>query len=231
MPRNLLLYQKALFLRKKRGYSYKEIQDELSIAKSTLSDWLSGIELSPDLIRRINARVREAHIKYRFNLSIYNHRKRQQEITAIRLAAKKAVHDLTDKELLIAGTMLYWAEGRKHGGGGVEICNTDPQFILFIMHWFRHCLQIDEDRFQAAIHFHQGQSEPHIRHFWSKLTGIPLEHFNKSYCKPPGTGHRKHYLQWGVIKIRIRRSADLYHQISGWRDGLIESIISGKQHK
>jgi transcriptional regulator with XRE-family HTH domain len=230
MRRNLLLYQRALFLRKKKGFSYSEIQNEIAVAKSTLSGWLSGLTLSPELKNRINNKVRETHIKYRFNLSRFNHQKRQRQIKTIRVLAKQAVKELTDEELMIAGTMLYWAEGRK-GGNSVEICNADPQFIVFIMHWFRHCLHIDESRFQAAIHFHEGQSETDIKKFWSNLSKIPLEQFNKSYCKPPGTGHRKHYLQWGVIKIRIRRSSDLYHQITGWRDGLIENIISGKQHK
>lgn len=48
MQRNFLHYQRALFLRKKKGYSYSEIREEIPVAKSTLSGWLNGIELTKD---------------------------------------------------------------------------------------------------------------------------------------------------------------------------------------
>lgn len=226
MQRNLLQYQQALFLRIKKGYSYREIRAELPIAKSTLSTWLSKIPLSEDHQQRIKNRSKELLQTRRFNLPEWNREKRQKEITAIRIQAKRDIAHLSDREFLIAGIMLYWAEGRK-GGNEVQISNADPFLIQFMMAWFRTALHISEDRFTASIHYHEGQNEDNIKLFWSELTGIPLSHFNKSFKKPPGTGHRTHYLQWGVFRVRIRRSADLYHQIAGWKDGLIKNIISG----
>lgn len=227
MQRDLLLYQRALFLRKKKGYSYGEIRDEIPIAKSTLSVWLNQIELTLEQRERIKSRVREAQIKYRFDLPNFNRQKRQKEITIIRVEAKNKIGRLTDREFLISGAMLYWGEGTKTGSC-LQVCNADPLFMKFMMGWFRKCLFLTEDRFTAAIHYHEGQNEQTIKAFWSKLLGIPLSSFNKSFKKPPGTGHRTHYLQWGVCRVRIRRSADLFHQVAGWKDGLITDKISGK---
>lgn len=228
MQRNLLHYQRALFLRKKKGYSYNEIREEIPVPKSTLSNWLSEIELTKKQQHRIHKnwldKVRKHNKKH--NLGEWNRKKRQKEITAIRVQAKKEVNTMTPDQLFIAGIMLYWAEGAK-GGKDVQISNADPLFILFIMHWFRKSLCISEDQFKASIHYHEGQNEDEINKYWSKLTGIPLIQFNRSFKKPPGTGHRTHYLQWGVLRIRIRCSANLFHKISGWKDGLIEQHISG----
>ena len=227
MRRDLLLYQRALFLRRIKGYSYGEIQTEIPVAKSTLSGWLQKVDLTPDQRERIKIRARESRIKYRFDLPRFNRLQRQKEITRIRVEAKNKIGRLSQREFLIAGAMLYWAEGSKRSSS-VQISNADPLFMRFIMEWFRKCLYVTEDRFTASIHYHEGQNEQTIKEFWSKLLSIPLLSFNKSFKKPPGTGHRTHYLQWGVCRVRIRRSADLFHQVAGWKDGLIADVISGK---
>src|SRR3989344_6192416 len=226
MKRDLLLYQRALFLRKKKGYSYNEIRAELSVAKSTLSEWLRNVVLSPEQKQRLIEKQRSCA----WNLGEWNREKRQKEINVIRVAAKKEIGCFSEREFFISGLMLYWAEGSKCGNS-LQICNADPALIQFIMHWFRIGLKISDDRFTASIHYHEGQNEDTIKEFWSKLTNIPLTQFVKSFKKPPGTGHRKHYLQWGVMRIRIRRSGDLFHSVAGWNDGLIKDRISGINSK
>ncbi|MBI3256134.1 MAG: hypothetical protein HYZ63_04150 [Candidatus Andersenbacteria bacterium] len=226
MKRDLLLYQRALFLRKKKGYSYNEIRAELSVAKSTLSEWLRNVALSPEQKKRLVEKQRSCS----WNLGEWNREKRQKEINIIRVAAKKEIGYLSEREFFISGLMLYWAEGGK-GGKCLQICNADPALIKFIMHWFRSALHISEDRFTGSIHYHEGQNEDTIKQFWSELSGIPLAQFNKSFKKPPGTGHRKHYLQWGVFRIVIRRSSNLFHSVAGWKDGLIHERISGINSK
>lgn len=229
MKRDLLLYQRALFLRKKKGYSYNEILTEVPVAKSTLSYWLSGIVLGDAQKRRICQKQIERWGQ-NHHLGEWNRKKRQNEIAAIRVKAKQEIGSLADREFFISGIMLYWAEGSKHSAS-LQICNADPALIKFMMAWFRTVLNISEDRFVGSIHYHEGQNEDRIKEFWSKLTGIPLTQFTKSFKKPPGTGHRKHYLQWGVFRVRIRRSADLFHKLCGWKDGLIQERISGINSK
>lgn len=225
MQRNLLHHQRALFLRKKKGYSYNEILAEVPVAKSTLSGWLRPIKLSPAQKRRL-IQKQEKHWK-ESGLGEWNRKQRQEAIKKIRNEARAEVEKLSQDQFFIAGIMLHWAEGDK-GGKRLQVSNADPIFIRMMMQWFRNCLKISDERFTAYIHYHEGQDELAIRRYWSRLTGIPLSQFRKSFCKPPGTGHRKHYLRWGVIGIRIRRGADLFHRIVGWREGLIENVISGK---
>ena len=229
MKQNLMHYQRALYLRKKKGYNYREIMDEVPVAKSTLSNWLSTISLSEQQQKRIRDNWLEqqrSHLK-RLNIGEWNRAKRQKDITRLRIDAKQAIGKLSDRELLIAGIMLFWAEGHKNGKD-VRITNADPAFVRLIMVWFRKSLNIPDNRFSASIHFHQGQDELQIKKFWSDVTNIPLAEFKKSFCKPPGTGHRKHYLQWGVLTVRVKKSADLAHTLFGWRDGLIIEAISSK---
>lgn len=225
MQRDLLLYQRALFLRKKKGCSYKEIVTEIPVAKSTLSNWLSNVELGEEQRNRIYQNRVQNWLQS--GLGEWNRSKRQKEVAAIRVKAKNEIGTLSEREFFVAGIMLYWAEGNKVDKT-VIISNSDPLFHVFMMHWFRQYLGISEDRFQGSIHYHTGQDYRKIEAFWSNLTGIPLVNFRKPFCKPQGTGHRKHYLQWGTFRIRICKSADLLRQILGWKDGLIADAISGK---
>ena len=228
MQRNLLHYERALYLRRKKGYSYSEIMAEVPVAKSTLSLWLRGLKIK----KKHQARLQQKQVerwRRNFNLGEWNRKKRQDEILTIREQATAQISPLTDRELFVAGVMLYWAEGAK--GNGLSISNADPVFIEFIMHWFRKSLHISEDRFVASLHYHEGQNEQKMRIFWSELTGIPLDSFRKGFCKPPGTGHRTHHLQWGVIRITVRKGSDLFHQIMGWKNGLINDVISGINNK
>lgn len=230
MQRNLLHYQRVLFLRKKKGYSYGEIREEVPVAKSTLSLWLRDIEISVKQRKSIEERRLDKLQKCwgTYSLGEWNRQKRQKEITKIRNQARKEVGPLTGDAFFIAGVMLYWAEGSK-SGKEVRVSNSDSLFIKIMMRWLRECCEVPEKYFRASIHYHEGQNELAIRKHWSRVTGIPLRHFYRSFCKPPGTGHRKHVLQHGTMQIRLLKSADLYHKIVGWREGLIQGIISGTQ--
>ena len=216
--------QRALFLRKKKGYSYSEIQAEVPVSKSTLSLWLRNVELTP----RQKARIRKKQEERwkRNNLGEWNRAKRQAEISSIRRQARGEVTGMTNKQFFVSGLMLYWAEGNK-GGKEIRFSNSDPVCIAFMMVWFRHTFKLSDDRFSLRIHWHQGQNEQELRKYWAQATGLTLAHFRKGFCKPPGTGHRKNYLKWGTLSIRVTKGADFYHKMEGWREGLIEPIISG----
>ena len=223
-------YQRVLYLRKKKGYSHSEIRAEISVPKSTLSGWLRNVELSKRQEESIRKRgySKSQNNRKGYNLGEWNRLKRQREIVAIRRKAKREVKRMTSEQFFVSGLMLYWAEGNK-SGKEVRFSNSDPICIAFMMKWFRRTFKIGSDRFTLRIHFHQGQDEQSLRRYWAKITGLTQKHFRKGFCKPPGTGHRKNYLQWGTITIQVTKGADLYHQMEGWREGLIEPIVSDKK--
>lgn len=60
---------------------------------------------------------------------------------------------------------------------------------------------LDEKKFRALVHIHEYHNEKEIKAFWSKVTGIPLTQFNKSYLKTHTKKIiRKNYK--GTISIR-----------------------------
>jgi hypothetical protein len=100
--------KKAVSLRKE-GYSYNEILKVVPVAKSTLSLWLREVGLSIRHKQRLTEKKLVAARKGGLA-------KRQWRVRLEKSIKEKALQDITgisEYELLILGTALYWAEGSK----------------------------------------------------------------------------------------------------------------------
>lgn len=213
-------YQKAVELRR-NGWSYKEIQKNVKVAKSTLSYWLKDIPLSDDHRKRL----------YTKKISILTYgsqsqrERRKREIDGIKKAARKDVTlPLSKQTYRLLGAALYWAEGSK--GRGFEITNSDPQLILFMVKWLENIFGIQPSTLKASLNMYDQQKESDIKKFWSELTNIPLDNFGKSYIKPPNKGYKKNTLYYGTIKIRVPKSVDLTYCVLGWIEKSMKDINS-----
>lgn len=151
-----------------------------------------------------------------------NHEKREREVAVIRKDAKEEVPRLTHETFRAAGAMIYWAEGSKRKSTSVS--NSDPRIILLMVRWWRTMFDIKPQQLNAHLHIHYGNDERHIKRYWSKLTGVPLKNFGKSFVKPKGTGHRKNILPNGIIRLRVigANTENLRHRILAWAEQVYE---------
>ncbi|GEM_PF-111639 len=206
---------------RQQGFSYREILDRLPfrVAKGTVSRWCKDIELAPEHLDRLDQLKSGSWYRNRLKGSKTIQNRRAEEIGRIEETARREVPRLTQKELWLAGLMLYWAEGSKKQK--VEFSNSEPKIIRFIMKWLRVFCQIPEGKIKAYLNIHSGQDDQRAKAFWAEVTGLPLSQFGKSYVKKEGTGHRKNVLYHGTIKITICNK-NLLHTIRGWTAGFSE---------
>ena len=123
---------RAIELRKE-GKSYSQIKEELQVSKGSLSLWLRKYPLSGEQMQRLTNRpMRELQIeRYRLTRQT-NREKRLREIYDCESAR---ILPLNERELLIAGLMLYWGEGGKTANGTVTLTNTNPKMIKLFLYW------------------------------------------------------------------------------------------------
>lgn len=123
-------------LRREKGCTFNEILEKLPLlSKSTISNWVRDIELTPEQERRIL----EKQLRGRIKLMEYNKRKHQEAIKSARRIiskAKREIGKLSKRDLLIAGTALYWGEGSKRTKGAIDFGNSDPRAIALMMRFF-----------------------------------------------------------------------------------------------
>lgn len=210
-----------------QGKSYNEIAAELGVSKSSCSLWLR------DMARPEPKVCSEEHLlKMQAKRKAYWEAAASEREAARRAqvdAAAAAVSGLTKRELLIAGAMLYWAEGSKskpwRPADRVVFINSDPELIHFFLAWLR-LMQVAEDRLALSVSIHESADVDAAMEFWSTVTGIPVEQFGKTNLKRHNpktvrrnTGDTYH----GCLTIRVRQSADLYRTI----EGSVKGIVAG----
>lgn len=205
---------------RKQGLSYKEIKQRVpfAISKSTLSLWCKDIELTSEQKDRLDKLFRDGSYRGRLIGPKAIQAKRAKETAAIKEKARSEISFLSKNEFKLGGIMLYWAEGAK-SAKYIDITNSDPILIKFMVNWLRIICKVPKDKFRASLHLHSGQNEEETKVYWSKITNIPTSQFRKSYFKKEGSGYRKNRLYRGTIKIRICDS-NLFYRILGWIEGI-----------
>lgn len=204
---------------RKQGLSYNEIRKQVKVAKSTLSLWLKDVPLTEKQKKRL----------YTKNIFILNRgpqsqkERRLREIADIVNSAKKEVSESISLESYrLFGAALYWAEGTKKQR--LEITNSDPYLILFMVKWFEKMFDIKPTTLKGWLNIYPQQNDLEIKKFWSQLTGIPLENFGKSYVKPLSKNYKKNTLYYGTVKITAPKGTDKRHRIFGWTKAVLHDI-------
>lgn len=225
MKRKSVEYEKALVLRK-TGKSIKKIATILGVSVSIVSVWCRGVELTEQQKEKLKRRkIRVRHLR---RLAKQSHLAKISRVKKLLEDAKAEIRPLSKQELFLTGLALYWAEGFKSiKEGRLGFCNSDPKMIKFIIKWFEKVLKIKKENFILRTEFNETHKdrEEEIKHFWSKLTDIPLNQFEKPFY------HRSSWLRnytnrdnyFGVLRVRVRKSSELLNKMRGWINGLSQS--------
>lgn len=212
----------ALRLRDK-GQSYKEISLALDVSKSTLSYWLSKVEISKEhklvLLQKQNeGRKRGAQKRRDWRIE------REKSISD---QAAKEISGLSRRDLWLLGIMAYWCEGSKQKAnnvsGRVIFTNSDPFLIKLFIRWLRDICKVEESRLVFNIYVHKTRNHEDCLNYWSKFTGINKNCFGKTILKKHSTSANRKYdnsLYFGLLRLTVRSSTDLNRQIKGWVDGI-----------
>lgn len=200
--------------------SINEIAKALPAAKSSVSMWVRGVELT---------KTQKEQLRRRTHSPVAIEKRRQSRLSSEKtkrdLIANNAFNDigsLSDRELWLVGTSLYWAEGGKTQRT-VRFSNGDPEMIKLMMRYFRKSCKVPEDKFRGYIHIHDSLDHIAAEKYWSRVSNIKLNKFYKTYRKPnPSSKGLRQTLPYGVLDIYV---ADyrLFLKIKGWTKGIYHS--------
>ena len=217
------------------GKSYTEIQRVLGTPKSTLSGWLSNLQISENLRRKIMSRAREkstaALIRRNKNQTLLALKRRSEVMET----ARRQIAVPSKENLWFMGLALYWAEGYKRAqtrngreltSHAVSLTNSDPGIVKLFLRFIREVCQVPDGKIGADVRIYQHQNTAETVNFWSRLTKINKSKFGKVYygVSKSSLGKRPYNrLPFGTIQIRVN-STQLFHQIMGWIKGLAEFV-------
>lgn len=217
---NLEAKIKAQKLRRK-GFSYKEIQEVIFVPKSTLSNWCRDIALTEKQALRLFKNKLEGSARGRIIGAKRQQAKRLGQIRELFREGRKEVGRMSKRDKFVAGVALYAAEGTKRD----KACcfsNSDPVLIKFMASWFREFCYVPEDKFRGAIWLHEGLDEKKAKNYWANLVNISTQKFYKTYIAKNKTGSkkiRKNIHNFGVFSLRFS-DAKIHRKLMGWIAGV-----------
>ena len=217
------------------GKSYSEINRLLGVPKSTLSGWLKNLQLSNTARQRLDDRTREGSLKGLLKRNKLQTQLAHKKAGDIRKSTSSEIKKISRQELLILGVALYWGEGYKRpiikdgiarSYHPVSLSNSDPKLVEAFLRFLREICEVNEDKIRANLRIFQHQNSDQLLQFWSKLTRIPKERFEKFYYGVSKSSQGKrpfNILPYGTIQIRVNDTA-LFHKIMGWLEGVSKLI-------
>ncbi|MES2088310.1 MAG: hypothetical protein V4467_04975 [Patescibacteria group bacterium] len=195
------------------GKSYAEIQRELSVPLSTLSDWFRNQNWSKEISKKLVSRAKNGH------------KVRLQELNKVRGQNLERLYDQAGREaeeefdllkyhpLFIAGLMVYWGEGNKLSKSRCSIANTEPLMIKLFLQFLKNICGIDNSKIKAWILIYPDLDENLCKMFWAGKTGLSLGRFDKTMVTRGK--HKTRRLSFGVCSVGVS-SAYLKCKILKW---------------
>ncbi|PJE50366.1 MAG: hypothetical protein COV29_04290 [Candidatus Yanofskybacteria bacterium CG10_big_fil_rev_8_21_14_0_10_36_16] len=209
-----------------RGGSIKEIARKLSVSQSSVSTWVRDINLTQN---QINFLKHKGHlkevIKKRIQTRLKNEKNKRRNI----INNHKTLfpnYKTTNDNLLIIGTVLYWAEGTKSDKSRMfKFSNSDPHMIKIMINFLKKICRIPKNRLRGHIHLHPHLNNKVAEKYWSKVSKIPLDQFYKtSQSLNKRSKNIKDKLPYGTFNIEIC-SVDLYLKMLAWIEALKEKTL------
>lgn len=205
-----------------QGRTYKQIQAELDVSASTLSMWLRDLP-HPELDRA-------AHAAHMHRVLATRRGEQREEQKA---AAFAEVDEISDRELLLLGVALYWAEGVKDKPYSrreyIQFINSDAGMIGLFLRWL-DLVGVEEADRQYRISIHESADLVAAEDFWRRVVGKAEADFRKATLKRHKIKTVRKQLNddyHGCLVVWVRKSSGLYRRVDGWWRGILAARGAG----
>lgn len=221
------LRQQARALRR-AGASVPEIARELGLARSTA--WLITKDIAwtpgPDSA----SRRAEAGRAY------WRKRREQADDERARIAGDiaESFGTLRERELMIAGAVVYWAEGTKskpwQRRERLTFINSDPDMIHLHLRWL-DLLGVNPDRLSYRVNIHESADVSVAEAYWADVVGVPVEHFARATLKkhnPKTVRKNTGEAYRGCLVIGVAKSAPEYRVMDALWSAVAKAVRPGR---
>lgn len=166
---------------RQQGKSYREIERELGIAKSTLSGWLRGVSLTSEQWAQLHTQWLEGTSRARALARDAHRRMKKERMNKIEREVKEYLSSVEiNRDILkILFVGLYLGDGFKNNGR-VGLGNADPNIVLLFVTLLRKLYLVKESKLRAQIFARSDQHETELIAYWSTLLAIPPNRFHKT---------------------------------------------------
>jgi transposase-like protein len=196
----------ARALRREEGASIKDIARRVGVSTSSVSLWVRDIELTEEQHAAL------AHRNVAYNRQMSGTWKQAARRRSERMEYQQHGRALarSGDPLLVAGCMLYWAEGAR-ARNSLRFTNSDPEMVRFFVRFLRERFAIDDRALSLTCNLFADHLERQheIEEFWLDVARLPESSLRKSsvnvYSKY-SQKKRRNKLPYGTCRISVSRT-------------------------
>lgn len=214
--------KEQIFKLRKSGKSYHEIQKEMGVPRSTLSEWFGSQEWSKEISKELIKKATNGHVIRIKELNKIRGENLKKIYLQAEVEAKEDFEVLKYHPLFIAGLMIYWGEGNKASPHRVGIANTEPQMIKLFVNFLTKVCSIKSLIIKSWILIYPDLNEDECIKYWIENTGLVKEQFYKTITI--AGKHKTRKLSYGVCSVGVS-SAYLKRKIMKWIELLSEDLV------
>ncbi|MDO8566020.1 MAG: hypothetical protein Q7S04_02420 [Candidatus Moranbacteria bacterium] len=105
-----------------------------------------------------------------------------------------------DRELLVAGLMLYYGDGAKTGNT-VDFANSDPMLLKLFLKFLKNICGIDNEKLRFYLYCFSDQNSNSLIRYWCSHLSVKPGQFTKPYVRLT-LNKGKRTMTNGVLHIR-----------------------------
>jgi hypothetical protein len=194
-------YKNQAIQLRSQGLSIREIENLLSIPRSTLSGWFKNIELTDTQNKRLKQNADLALVKARAKASEWH---RTQKMLRLKKAEEEATSVLNnividDNIIELALAMLYLGEGAKKNT--TAIGNSNPLILKFFITILIKKYGVSVDKIKCDLHIRADQNTKELIDYWSHELNLPLTCFRSVIVDVRTTGRTSYPEYKGVCLV------------------------------
>lgn len=126
-----------------------------------------------------------------------------------------------DKELFLAGLMLYWAEGSRRNKHTIQMANLDYRLILLFIKFLKKICGVVEEKICLNIQLYREFDKEKTRNYWSKILGVPKRFIAVNIHSDTRSKPERQWSQYGIARIEIRNV-----KLKQWIDSALEKYLA-----
>jgi len=127
---------------------------------------------------------------------------------------------MKDKELLLSGLILYWAEGSRKNKHTIQIANLDHRLILLFTKFLRNICGLRQDKLCLAIQLYRDYDKEQARNYWSRKLDIPKRFVSAHVHTDNRSKPNEQWSKNGIARLEIRNM-----KLKQWIDLELEKYI------
>ena len=202
------------FQLRKDGKSYREIQAEINVSRSTLCDWFKNEEWSNHIKHKNNQNNVSLSKERLLKLNEGRSKMFEKKYIQVEIEAEKEFQIFKNDPLFMAGLMIYAGEGDKKSSNISRVSNSEFYLHNIFLKFSEKYLYIQRVNIKMAIIIYPDLDINVCLNKWSEEVNILISNFHKTQIIKGKEKSKK--LQYGVGISIISTTVVIKKKILKW---------------